>query len=249
MPAVLVVQHTDSEYLGRLEDHLEGRGIGFKYVRPHVLGSWLPDDLEPISAVFIMGGGPWGAAGLKNLPILDEEITFIKNCLAKKIPVTGFGLGAQVLCLAAGGSSEPADLSFDVTQIERSVDKALNGYLPESFPAAIYMRDRPVPPQSASIFAQDENGNPAVFQIGENCFGFTGHPGIKVGMIEDLIMEFDDIPDGTSETLARLRGAQTEMEDALVYIMTGLVQMMGLMQRQKLGHNLDAMDTSSDCAA
>jgi hypothetical protein len=35
-----------------------------------------------------------------------------------------------------------------------------------------------------------------------------GHPGIKSAMIEDLIMEFDDVPEGTVETLANRRAAQ-----------------------------------------
>ena len=42
----------------------------------------------------------------------------------------------------------------------------------------------------------------SLFQIGDNCFGFVGHPGIKSAMIEDLIMEFDEVPEGTAETLA-----------------------------------------------
>ena len=34
MKTVSVIQHTSSEYLGLIEDHLEGRGIRFKYFRP-----------------------------------------------------------------------------------------------------------------------------------------------------------------------------------------------------------------------
>ena len=43
---VQVVQPTDSEYLGRIEDHLEGRGIRFQYVRPHHSHGWLPPPYE-----------------------------------------------------------------------------------------------------------------------------------------------------------------------------------------------------------
>ena len=36
--SLYVIQHTDSEYLGLIEDHLEGRSIGFTYMRPHTPG-------------------------------------------------------------------------------------------------------------------------------------------------------------------------------------------------------------------
>ena len=42
-------------------------------------------------------------------------------------------------------------------------------------------------------------------------------------MIEDLIMEFDEVPENTAETLAELRAAQGEIAAALGAIMVGLV--------------------------
>ena len=38
MSVVAVVQHTAGEYLGLMEDHLEGRGIRFQYFRPFAAG-------------------------------------------------------------------------------------------------------------------------------------------------------------------------------------------------------------------
>ena len=43
-------------------------------------------------------------------------------------------------------------------------------------------------------------------------------------MIEDLIMEFDEVPENTAETLAGLRAAQGEIAAALGAIMVGLVE-------------------------
>ena len=44
-------------------------------------------------------------------------------------------------------------------------------------------------------------------------------------MIEDLIMEFDETPEGTAETLADApRGARREIAEALAEIMVGLVE-------------------------
>jgi DNA ligase (NAD+) len=49
-------------------------------------------------------------------------------------------------------------------------------------------------------------------------------------MAEDLIMEFEEAPTETAPQLAALRTMKTEIEDALVPIMTGLIQLTGLMR-------------------
>ncbi len=101
--------------------------------------------------------------------------------------------------------------------------------MPREFPLAAYMRDRPVLPAGAEVLARNEAGEPAVFAVGGNSLGFTGHPGIKSGMVEDLIMEFDETPDDTAAELARLRAAQGEIATALTDLMVGMVEHTGLM--------------------
>lgn len=230
MKSVYVLQHTESEFLGRIEDHLEGRGIRFTYFRPFTADGALPATVEFTDGLIMLGGGPWGSAGERDLPTLQEELRLVWLCLERRIPVVGIGLGAQILAIAAGGRSENTPLTFQVSEARRLTDDALNGFLPETFPLAVYMRDRPVPPDDASILAVDGDGRPAVFQVGANCLGFTGHPGAKAAMAEDLLMEFDDAPDDPLPALEALRAVQPAIEDALVQIMTGLVQVTGMMR-------------------
>ena len=97
------------------------------------------------------------------------------------------------------------------------------------------MRDRPKPPPDAEILAQDAEGRAAIFQVAENSLGFCGHPGFKTAMAEDLIMEFEEVPDGTASGLEQLRGLQPRIEDQLVPLMTGLVQCTSLMSSPKAG--------------
>jgi GMP synthase-like glutamine amidotransferase len=230
MRLVSVVQHTSAEYLGLIEDHLEGRGIRFQYFRPFTAGGKLPDQDGVRDGLVLLGGGPWGSAGANDVPTLREEIKLARAALMFESPVIGIGLGAQILALAAGGASTPAALDFEVTTARRVEPSALHGYLPEEYPLAIYMRDWPVPPAHARVLARDRKGRDVLWQIGECAVGFAGHPGLKVAMVEDLIMEFDESPGDAGPELQKLRAAQRTIEDALVPIMTGIVRLAGWMQ-------------------
>ncbi len=230
MKSLTVIQHTSADYLGLMEDHFEGRRIRFSYCRPFTEGVRVPGFEKTGDGLVLLGGGPWGSAGERDVPTLEDEVRLARMCLMTAKPVIGIGLGAQILALAGDGGSEKSPLAFDCQQAIATTDKALNGYLPQRYWNVTYMRDRPVPPAYADILARDASGAPALFQIGENAFGFTGHPGFKLAMAEDLIMEFEETPRDTAAGLAQLRGLKTDIEDALVPIMTGLVQLTGLMR-------------------
>ena len=93
MNVVAVVQHTSGEYLGLMEDHLEGRRIRFQYFRPFAGGRKLPAMDVPADALVLLGGGPWGSAGGRDLPTLPEEIELTRAMLEQGTPVIGIGLG------------------------------------------------------------------------------------------------------------------------------------------------------------
>lgn len=233
MKTLQVVQHTSAEFLGLIEDHLEGRGVRFRYTRPFTSDGALPLAGTLRDGLVLLGGGPWGSAGTRDLPTLAEEIALARAVFTRGWPLVGIGLGAQIVAIAAGGSSASAPLEFTVTRARRIRDDALGGYLPEEYPLAAYGRDRAVLPTEARVLSEDPEGRPALWQLGERTFGFSGHPGLKVAMVEDLIMEFEESPDALEPGLAQLRAAQRALEDALVPIMTGLVHATGWMDRVK----------------
>jgi GMP synthase-like glutamine amidotransferase len=224
-----VVQHTSAEYLGLIEDHLEGRRIRFRYARPFATGGRVPGPDALHDGLVLLGGGPWGSAGTRDVPTLAQEVALTQAALDKGLPILALGLGAQILAIAAGGGSSPSPLEFSVTEAERTCADALEGYLPQRFPLVVYARDRPEPPAAARILARGLDGRPAVFQVGANALAFTGHPGTKAAIVEDLIMEFDEGPVDPAANLARLRSLQRSIEDALVPIMTGVVKVLALM--------------------
>lgn len=230
MKTLTVVQHTSAEYLGLIEDHFEGRRIRFRYSRPFATGGRVPKPAQLLDGLVLLGGGPWGSAGGRNVPTLIEELTLVKAALGKGLPILGIGLGAQLLSIVAGGSVQDTGVLFEVGEARRVADDALDGFLPERYPLVVYGRDRPLPPPDARILAVDTAGHPALFQVGPKALGFTGHPGTKPAIIEDLVMEFEEGPADPGPGLERLRSLQRSIEDALVPIMTGVVKVLGLME-------------------
>ena len=230
METLCVLQHVEAEYLGLMEDHFEGRNIRFHYLRPFTPGVIMPPSAEDFAGLVILGAGPKGVVSGNLIPSLGPELRLTRDFLDRGLPVVGIGTGACILTSAAGGGADDAPLRFTVERAERLVPDALSGHLPQTFPVAVYMRDRPVLPADATVLAAGPGGEPLVFQLRENCLGFLGHPGAKSAMIEDLIMEFDEVPEGTAEKLEELRAAQGEIAAALGDIMVGLIEITGLMQ-------------------
>jgi len=228
-----VLQHTSADYLGLMEDHLEGRRIRFRYFRPFTEQGAIPGPGDACDGLILLGGGPWGSAGGRDVPTLGQEVALTRGMLDQGKPVLGIGLGAQILAIAGGGGSAPGELAFEVAYARRVKDDALAGFLPERIPHAVYMRDRPLPPADAQVLAEDEQGRPAIFQLGTNALGFTGHPGFKTAMAEDLIMEFHEAPENPASQLEKLQLMVREIEDALVPIMTGIIKVTGLMQSRR----------------
>ena len=80
------------------------------------------------------------------IPSLGAELRLTRDFLDRGLPVIGIGIGACILSTAAGGGAEEAPLRFTLDNARRVVPDALSGHLPETFPVAVYMRDRPVLP-------------------------------------------------------------------------------------------------------
>ena len=151
---LMVVQHTSADYLGLMEDHLEARRIRFQYFRPFANDGKLPDRNALGDGLILLGGGPWGSAGGRDVPNLDAEVGLARVCLMVDKPVIGIGLGAQILSIAADGKTSAAPLAFQVGYATRKTDDALNGYLPPRHPHVVFMRDRPEPPAYARILSE-----------------------------------------------------------------------------------------------
>lgn len=226
MKRVAVLQHTEAEYLGLIEDHLEGRNIRFQYFRPFAASGAVPGQVGSFDGLIVLGGGPYGVVSGHLLPSLAAELRLTRAFLDAGLPVLGFGLGAIVLAVAAGGGASEAPLRFTIAQARPDVT-LLPGV--GDFPLACYLRDAPVLPRDATVLATDAAGLPLAFGLRGNAAGFLGHPGMKRGMAEDLIMEFDQTPPETLAALDQLGANQLRIAERLWPLMVALIARCGWM--------------------
>ncbi|HVL56318.1 MAG TPA: hypothetical protein VM491_07430, partial [Burkholderiaceae bacterium] len=84
---IQVVQHTAAEFLGQIEDHLEGRGVRFRYCRPFAGKAPLPSAAALDDGLILLGGGPWGSAGARDVPTLDAEVALARSAIERELPL------------------------------------------------------------------------------------------------------------------------------------------------------------------
>ena len=189
----------------------------------------MPPSGEGFAGLVLLGAGPNGVVSGNLIPSLGPELRLTRDFLDRGLPVVGIGVGCCILTTAAGGGADDAPLRFTVERAgarSRRAERLFAGDFPHrrlyAGPAGAAGRRR--------VLAVGASGEPVVFQMRGNCLGFLGHPGAKSAMIEDLIMEFEEVPEGTAETLGELRAAQAEIAAVLGDIMVGLIELTHLMQ-------------------
>lgn len=150
MKSLLVIQHSEAEFLGAIEDRFEARDIGFTYLRPFS-GGIVPPTGDGHDGLVVLGGGPWGSVSTPKLPTFDAEVDLTTDFLDRGKPIMAIGVGAQILAVAAGGGTIADDFVFTIRTAKRTKEDALSGRLPPEFPVAVYMRDAPVLPAVAQM--------------------------------------------------------------------------------------------------
>lgn len=234
MNRFLVVQHTHAEYLGALEKQLANRGIGFTYVRPFT-GQALPASALQHDALWLLGGA-WPVTDRVHCPWLDDEQRLIAAFQRARLPVLGFGFGALLLALAAGGvaHAEPAHRAYWTTVrvgegvAADPVAAALNGRR-----VLVMANGRVELPPGVPALAVDEAGDWIAFRRDRTC-GLLCRPELTPGMIEDIIME-EGRP--LSEDIsAVLQAARSEWQDTRKTtddVLAALVSTLGLMRERR----------------
>lgn len=105
MKTALALRHVPFEDLGLLAPLLQQRGYS---VRTHDAGVGpLEDSLHPEPDLLVVLGGPIGAFDETAYPFLTDTLALLRERLARRLPVLGICLGAQLMARALGAGVAP----------------------------------------------------------------------------------------------------------------------------------------------
>ncbi len=176
MPTVVILQHEAQsppaligEYLGDARLTLDVRRLD--------RGDPLPSaaELERCAALVTLGGrGRVGDGSAEPLLALEREL--LAAAVSAALPTLGIGLGAQQLCLAAGGDVYPrAALDLGWEPIEFSArDAFVAGMHPR--PLVFSWREDTCRLPDEALPLADTDGDPQIFRVGRAAWGVQFHP-------------------------------------------------------------------------
>jgi GMP synthase-like glutamine amidotransferase len=229
----IILQHLDREGPGFIADLCQQRGLGVNTVRLD-RGASVPAALE-IGDVLVVMGGSMGVADIADAryPFLAREVGLLRRVLAKKQPVLGVCLGAQLLAHAAGSRVYPnqrpdalgvlrpwREVGFgEVTLLGSDHEPSLVG-LPERVPVLHWHGDTFDLPVGSVRLAQNDVCANQAFRIGRHAFGLQFHVETDAALVRAWAEEDSDFvrsalgPNGPSSIVAMCEKAVREMRGA-----------------------------------
>ena len=209
MRRIVVFKHVPQENLGNLRPLLAERGYRVRYVnfgrdpdaRPTV---------ERANALIVLGG--WmGVYEADRYPHLKLEYKLIEDALARKIPVLGICLGAQILAHVLGANvrkhteREAGWRKVSLTEAGRA-DPLLQDFKAEETIFQMHGDTFDIPAGAVHL-ARSAVCESQAFRYGENAYGLQFHLEVN----QDMIDRFLRVPENRRE-LAALNG-ETVMEE------------------------------------
>jgi GMP synthase (glutamine-hydrolysing) len=204
MTRVLIFRHIPFEGAGRLEPLLAVRGIAAEYVDLYRESAVLPETRDAAGLIFL--GGFMSAND--DLPYLRREMDLIAEAAARRTPVLGICLGAQMIAKAAGARvyrNHQKEIGwFDIRLTEAgAADRLFAGVNPVE--SVFHWHGETFDlPRDAAWLAYSERCRHQAFRIGGTVYGLQFHLEVTPEMIADWcaqdancgdVRELESLPD------------------------------------------------------
>ncbi len=176
--AIIVLQHSDVDTLGRLGPSLRDLGHKLDVRRPDRHGvSALPTDYDSVHALIVLGG-PQNVGD--ELPWMAPELEYIKGAHARQLPLLGICLGHQMIAAALGGEvTVAAKPEFGYCAIRTGVpgqtDTMLAGVPWNAMVFQTHAREVSKLPPDATLLQSSVDCKVQSFRVGLRTYGFQYH--------------------------------------------------------------------------
>lgn len=192
MPTVFVLQHAACEPLGMIESALTQSGLSLHCIHAQN-GAPVPQEIGTAAGLVVLGGS-MGVQDQQQYPFLREELDLIKQAVARKVPILGVCLGAQLLASALGaGVRQNAGQEIGWHPVfltaEAAEDPLWRG-LPQTWTGFHWHGDIFETPPGAVSLASSVLAPCQAFRFGSFAYGFQFHLEVTDAIIRDWIAEF-----------------------------------------------------------
>lgn len=221
MPTVVVIQHVAVEGLGRIAPVLKEAGIDVEEIGPD---SPLPRGNRRVRDGVIVLGGPMSVYDGDRHPRLREEMVFLEEALAAKIPILGICLGAQLLAATLGARVAPSgslELGWHEVLLPPGAERdALFHGIDNPVMALHWHGDVFDLPKGATHLARSDATAQQAFSFGGHAWGLLFHLEAGAAEVRNLATAFPDEVIAAKTTAAALFDATTTHEAATERVAT-----------------------------
>jgi GMP synthase (glutamine-hydrolysing) len=199
---LLVLQHIECEPPAAFEEELLERGLELVRVELDE-GEALPEERDDVAGIVVMGG-PIGAYEDDQHPWLASEKRYLRDAVARDVPVWGVCLGAQLLAASLGArvyrgpEAEVGLLPVELT--EAAADDPVFGDVPGCIPTLQWHGDTFDLPEGATLLARSHAYRNQAFRVGRS-YGLQFH----VEVTPELAAQWGEVP-AYAESLEAILG-------------------------------------------
>jgi GMP synthase-like glutamine amidotransferase len=189
MPRVLAFRHVPFEGLGRIESALQSRGIEFDYADLYAANEPPRSPSEYDALIFM--GGPMSVND--DLAYLRREEEYIRQAIAREVPVLGVCLGAQLIAHALGAAVRRNPVKeigwFDITRTPAGGRDPLFSDCGERESVFHWHGETFDLPRGAELLASSERCRNQAFRMGQSVYALQYHLEVTPGMIAAWCLE------------------------------------------------------------
>ena len=178
---ILTLIHKETTVPGLLGQKLESMGFQLD-IRAPILGDALPEHFDEYAGVLVFGG-PMSVND--NEAYLHQEIEWIRQALAAKLPYLGICLGAQLLAKALGAKVGPhGEAVEEIGYYPIYATEAGRSHFPDKMMVYQWHKEGFDLPEGSVLLATGDDFLNQAFRWGDRAYGLQFHPEMTADMVD-----------------------------------------------------------------